>query len=86
MFDFSQKEKELLEKIGATGNGREFISLLKKMKNDIDKTSNIKEGADYAAEVKGRAITTKIINKLLDGMIKTPGKNFSDSEDLDDWS
>lgn len=86
MFEFSTQEKQLLEKIGLSGSGREFIHLLKKMRADIDKTSNIKDGADYGAEVKGRAITTKIINKLISSMEKTPGTNFKETEDLNDYS
>ena len=86
MFEFSNKEKELLEKMGQSGSGREFIQLLKKIKSSIDKTSNIPDGSDYAAEVKGRAIAAKVIDKLLDGMDKNPKKNFIDTEDLDDWS
>jgi len=83
MFEFSTQEKQLLEKIGLSGSGREFIHLLKKMRADIDRTSNIPEDSDYGAEVKGRAITTRIINKLISSMEKTPRSDFKDTEDLD---
>ena len=86
MFEFTQKDKELLEKLGLTHQGRELIQLLKRIKNETDKASSIPDGADYAVEAKGRALFAKMIKKILDGMIKTPGKNFSDTEDLDDWS
>lgn len=86
MFEFNQKEKDLLEKIGLSGTGRDLIQLLKKIKHHTDKTSNIPDGSDYGAEVKGRAIATKIIDKLLEVMDKNPKKNFQNPEDLDDWS
>jgi len=85
MFEFSTQEKQLLEKIGISGSGREFIHLLKKMRADIDKTSNINESSDYASEVKGRALTTKILNKLISSMEKTLRRNIKDTEDLDNW-
>lgn len=85
MFDFTQKEKELLEKLGQTGQGRELAQLLKRIKNETDKASNIPDGADYAVEAKGRALFAKMLKKILDGMIKTPGKNFNDPDDLDSW-
>lgn len=85
MFELSKTELELLEKIGHSGNGRELIHLLKKIRADIDKTTNIPDNSDYGAEVKGRALTTKILNKLLSGMEKNKIKSPTDTEDLDNW-
>ena len=68
MYELDNNERDFLRRFGQTGNGKEFLALLEKIKNSIDKSSTIPKDSDYGAQVEGRRLTTELITKVTQAM------------------
>lgn len=70
MYEFTKTELDFLKRFGNTGNGKELLSILQRMKTKSDSTIDIPTGADYGAEVEGRKIVNKLFTSMIEAMVK----------------
>lgn len=68
MYEFSKTELNFLKKMGETGNGKDLISLLKRIMDNADRASAIPKGSDYGAQVEGRKLVREILSSIVDSM------------------
>ena len=85
MFEFTKLDEELLDRIGKSSEGRTFLHLLRRIKNNVEKVSNIKDNKNYGAEVEGRKLASKLISDLIERMDKqkTPHPEVDSLDDFD---
>lgn len=75
MYEFDKNEKDFLQRIGQTGNGKELKNILANIKAKVDSASSIPKDADYGAHVEGRKLVNSFLADIL--MLMSRKKNIS---------
>lgn len=86
MYEFTKQENQILQNIGESPSGKNFLMLLQKIKIKIADVDNVESGPNMAAELEGRKIAKKFITKLCDTISKKPtygGKEENGSDDFE---
>lgn len=85
MIEFNEIESKLLRRLGNTTDGLSLIALLNKIIGIVSDVDTI-TGKDYGAEVEGRKVAKKLIEKIVSGMKSRNPTGFQQDNVDEEWS